>query len=37
MDMAKLSESSVLTAIESYQQGISIKRQIFERSEKHFY
>jgi phosphate transport system protein len=34
MDMAKLSESSVLTALESYEEGTCIKRQIFDRSEK---
>jgi phosphate transport system protein len=34
MDMAKLSESSVLTAIESYEENTSLKRQIFEWSEK---
>lgn len=34
MDMAKLSESSVLTAIESYEQGTGLKRQIFDWSEK---
>jgi phosphate transport system protein len=34
MDMAKLSESSVLTALESYEEGTPIKRQIFDWSEK---
>jgi phosphate transport system protein len=34
LDMAKLSESSVLTAIESYEENTRIKRQIFEWSEK---
>jgi phosphate transport system protein len=34
MDMAKLSESSVLTAIESYEEGTGLKRQIFDWSEK---
>ena len=34
MDMAKLSESSVLTALESYEEGTRIKRQIFDWSEK---
>jgi phosphate transport system protein len=34
MDMAKLSESSVLTAMESYEEGTRIKRQIFDWSEK---
>ena len=33
MDMAKLSENSVFTAIESYEKGIDVKRQIFEWSE----
>jgi hypothetical protein len=30
MDMAKLSENSVLTAIESYEEGTRIKSQIFD-------
>jgi phosphate transport system protein len=34
MDMAKLSENSVFTAIESYQSGVDIKKQIFDWSEK---
>ena len=34
MDMAKLSESSVFTAIESYENGSNVKNQIFEQSEK---
>src|ERR1044071_9425072 len=34
MDMAKLSENSVFTAIESYQKGTHEKRQIFDWSEK---
>jgi phosphate transport system protein len=34
MDMAKLSENSVFTAIESYQNGVHIKKQIFDWSEK---
>jgi len=34
MDMAKLSENSVLTAIESYEEGTRIKSQIFDWSEK---
>jgi phosphate transport system protein len=34
MDMAKLSERSVITAIESYEKGISTKRQIFDWSEQ---
>jgi phosphate transport system protein len=34
MDMAKLSECSVLTALESYEEGTPIKRQIFDWSEK---
>ena len=34
MNMAKLSESSVLTAIESYEEGTGLKRQIFDWSEK---
>jgi phosphate transport system protein len=34
MDMAKLSENSVLTAIESYQEGTHVKKQIFDWSEK---
>jgi phosphate transport system protein len=33
MDMAKLSENSVFTAIESSEKGIDVKRQIFEWSE----
>jgi hypothetical protein len=33
MDMAKLSENSVFTAIESNEKGIDVKRQIFEWSE----
>jgi hypothetical protein len=28
MDMAKLSENSVFTAIESYEKGVDVKRQI---------
>src|SRR5215212_2106972 len=34
MDMAKLSENSVSTAIESYHKGTHEKRQIFDWSEK---
>ena len=34
MDMAKLSEDSVFTAIESYEKGVNVKVQIFEWSEK---
>jgi phosphate transport system protein len=34
MDMAKLSENSVFTAIESYQESTHIKKQIFDWSEK---
>jgi phosphate transport system protein len=34
MDMAKLSENSVFTAIESYQEGTQVKKQIFDWSEK---
>jgi phosphate transport system protein len=34
MDMAKLSESCVFNAIESYKSGTPIKNQIFEWSEK---
>jgi phosphate transport system protein len=34
MDMAKLSENSVFTAIESYQEGTQAKKQIFDWSEK---
>ena len=34
MDMAKLSENSVFTAIESYQQSTLVKKQIFDWSEK---
>jgi hypothetical protein len=33
-DMAALSEQSVLTSIESYDKGTSVKKQIFEWSEK---
>jgi phosphate transport system protein len=33
MDMAKLSENSVFTAIESYEKGVDVKRQIFDWSE----
>ena len=33
MDMAKLSENSVFTAIESYEKGVDVKTQIFEWSE----
>ena len=33
-DMAALSEQSVLTSIESYNKGTSVKKQIFEWSEK---
>jgi phosphate transport system protein len=33
-DMAALSEQSVFTSIESYDKGTSVKRQIFEWSEK---
>jgi phosphate transport system protein len=34
MDMAKLSESSVFDAIESYKSGTAIKKHIFDQSEK---
>src|SRR5438034_2775106 len=34
MDMAKLSESSVFDAIESYKSGTAIKKRIFDQSEK---
>ena len=34
MDMAALSESSVFTAIESYDRGRAIKKQMFDQSEK---
>ena len=34
MDMAGLSEQSVFTSIESYDKGTSVKKQIFEWSEK---
>ena len=34
MDMAKLSEQSVFTSIESYDKGTSVKKQIFDWSEK---
>jgi phosphate transport system protein len=34
MDMAKLSEQSVFTSIESYDRGTNVKKQIFEWSEK---
>jgi phosphate transport system protein len=34
MDMAKLSENSVFTAIESYQESTFVKKQIFDWSEK---
>jgi phosphate transport system protein len=34
MDMARLSENSEFTAIESYEKGVDVKRQIFEWSEK---
>ena len=34
MDMAKLSEDSVVTAIKSYQEGTHVKKQIFDWSEK---
>ena len=34
MDMAKLSEHSVITAIESYEKGASTKKTIFEWSEQ---
>jgi phosphate transport system protein len=34
MDMAKLSEESVITAIESYEKGTSTKKVIFEWSEQ---
>ncbi|MEO9295603.1 MAG: PhoU domain-containing protein [Nitrososphaera sp.] len=34
MDMAKLSEHSVLTAIESYEKGVSTKKTVFEWSEQ---
>jgi phosphate transport system protein len=34
MDMATLSENSVVTALESYKEGTRIKRQIFDMSEK---
>ena len=33
-DMAGLSEQSVFTSIESYDKGTSVKKQIFEWSEK---
>src|SRR5215469_2552691 len=33
-DMAGLSEQSVFTSIESYNKGTSVKKQIFEWSEK---
>src|SRR5207245_10045737 len=33
MDMAKLCENSVFTAIESYEKGVDVKTQIFEWSE----
>jgi phosphate transport system protein len=33
MEMAELSESSVFKAIESYEKGLNVKRQIFEWSE----
>ena len=34
MDMAKLSENSVFTAIQSYQESTLVKKQIFDWSEK---
>lgn len=34
MDMAELSEQSVITSIESYANGTNVKKQIFEWSEK---
>ena len=34
MDMAKLSESTVITALQSYEEGTRLKRQIFDWSEK---
>jgi phosphate transport system protein len=34
MDMSKLSENSVFTAIDAYQSGVYIKKQIFDWSEK---
>jgi len=34
MDMARLSEQSVFTSIESYDKGTNLKKQIFEWSEK---
>jgi phosphate transport system protein len=34
MDMARLSEQSVFTSIESYDKGTNVKKQIFEWSEK---
>jgi phosphate transport system protein len=34
MDMAALSERSVITAIDSYEKGLSAKKQIFEWSEQ---
>jgi phosphate transport system protein len=34
LDMAKLSEQSVFTSIDSYDKGTSVKKQIFEWSEK---
>ena len=34
MDMAKLSENSVFTAIESYKESTLVKKQIFDWSEK---
>ena len=34
MDMAKLSESSVSTAIESYDKGTNVKEQVFDLSKK---
>jgi len=34
MDMARLSEQSVFTSIDSYDKGTSVKKQIFEWSEK---
>jgi len=34
MDMAKLSERSVITAIDAYEKGINAKRQIFDWSEQ---
>ena len=33
-DMARLSEQSVFTSIESYDKGTGVKKQIFEWSEK---